>query len=310
MDKYESFSTPPTILRWLYSFLQGRTQAVKIGNTISRPLSINGAVPQGAILGLEFFITMIDDMKAQHPVLKYVDDSSPFEIIRQNKTSTLQQSIDTIQEWSKRNDMRLNGKKTHEMTICFKRNAPKFDPIKVGEAPVTSVTSAKLVGVTIQNDLKWDEHTDAILKKAQKRLYFLKRLRKAGAREKDLLRFYSGVIRPVCEYAAPAWATSLTQTQRDKLENIQKRAFNIISPGLSYEESLLYLEQSTLEQRRLNICESFFRKIQNPTDKIHDILPEQRQIKYNFRQSGKFKIAKCRTKRYKSSFLPFALQNF
>ena len=118
------------------------------------------------------------------------------------------------------------------------------------------------------------------------------------------------VIRPVCEYAAPAWATSLTQTQKDKLENIQKRAFNIISPGLSYQESLVHLEQSTLEQRRLNICESFFKKIQNPHDKIHDILPEQRQIKYSFRQTGKFEIAKCRTKRYKSSFLPYALEHF
>ena len=233
MDKYESFSTPPTLLRWMYSFLQGRTQAVKIGNTISRPLSINGAVPQGAILGLDFFTTMIDDLKAQHPVSKYVDDSTPYEILKCNETSTLQQSIDTICEWSKQNDMRLNGKKTHEMTICFKRNPPEFDPITIEEEPVDSVTCAKLVGLLIQADLKWDANTDAILRKAPKRLYFLKRLRKAGANEKDLLRFYTGIVRPTCEYAAPAWATSLTQGQRDKIENIQKRAFNIIRPELS-----------------------------------------------------------------------------
>ena len=126
MDKYESLSVPPTILRWLYSFLQGRTQAYKICNTISKPLSSNGAVPQGAILGLDCFTTMIDDMKAQHPVCKYVDDSTPFEILSQNETSTLQQSINTIQEWSRRNDMRLNGNKTHEMTICFKTKSPEI----------------------------------------------------------------------------------------------------------------------------------------------------------------------------------------
>ena len=121
---------------------------------------------------------------------------------------------------------------------------------------------------------------------------------------------YTGIVRPICEYAAPAWATSLTQGQRDKIENIQKRAFNIIRPELSYDESLIRLKQITLELRRLDICRDFFRKIQNPSDKIHDILPEQRLIKYDFRQSNKFSRIKCRTKRYKSSFLPFALEKF
>ena len=84
------------------------------------------------------------------------------------------------------------------------------------------------------------------------------RLRKSGAREQDLLKFYTGIIRPVCEYAAPVWATSLTQNQKDKLENIQKRALNIIKPGLQYQESLQQLNLMTLEKRRLNICKDFF----------------------------------------------------
>ena len=60
------------------------------------------------------------------------------------------------------------------MTICFKQNPPKFDPISIDKVPLQSVDSAKLVGVTLQSDLKWDENTDNILKKAQKRLYFFK----------------------------------------------------------------------------------------------------------------------------------------
>ena len=217
LDKYESLETPPTILRWLYSFLQGRTQSVKLGNKISAPKTINGAVPQGAILGLECFTTMIDDMTAEHPVYKYVDDSTPFEILKCNSVSTLQGSINTIQQWSRTNDMRLNAKKTHEMTICFKQKRPKFDPILIDSAPVQSVESAKLVGVIIQKDLKWDENTNNILRKAQKRLYFLKRLKQAGTSKKDLFRFYTSIVRPVCEYAAPVWATSLTQAQKDKV---------------------------------------------------------------------------------------------
>ena len=56
------------------------------------------------------------------------------------------------------------------MTICFKRNPPEFDPITIEEQPVDSVTCAKLVGLLIQADLKWDANTDAILRKAPKKV--------------------------------------------------------------------------------------------------------------------------------------------
>ena len=77
-----------------------------------------------------------------------------------------------MQQWSRTNDMRLNAKKMHEMTICFKQKPPKFDPILIDSVPVQSVESAKLVGVTIQKDLKWDENTDNILKKGPKEVLF------------------------------------------------------------------------------------------------------------------------------------------
>ena len=82
------------------------------------------------------------------------------------------------------------------MTICFSRNKPDFEPITIDDEPVEMVKSAKIVGITIQHDLKWDMNTDAILKKTQKRL--LKILRKSGASEQDLFKFYTGIIRPVC----------------------------------------------------------------------------------------------------------------
>ena len=71
--------------------------------------------------------------------------------------------------------MRLNGQKTHEMTLSFAQKPPNFDPVVIDNSPIEIVESAKLVGVTIQNDLKWDKNTDHILQKAQKRLFFMKK---------------------------------------------------------------------------------------------------------------------------------------
>ena len=64
---------------------------------------------------------------------------------------------------------------------------------------VEQVTSFKLlgVGVTINDALKWDEHIAAVTSKAAAKLqWFLKKLKRAGVSQDDLV-YYQAVIRPV-----------------------------------------------------------------------------------------------------------------
>ena len=49
------------------------------------------------------------------------------------------------------------------------------------------VPSAKLLGVIISNDLKWNVHVEMICKKVAARLYFLRQL---SARKCQLMTFY------------------------------------------------------------------------------------------------------------------------
>ena len=44
-------------------------------------------------------------------------------------------------------------------------------PIVLGNITVECVTTYKLLGIIICNDLKWDAHIDCISEKASKRLY-------------------------------------------------------------------------------------------------------------------------------------------
>jgi len=89
-------------------------------------------------------------------------------------------------------------------------------------------TSFKLLGVNVASDLKWVLHVDAITSKAASRLHFLKQLKRAGAGRDDLMCFYTSVIRPVLEYACPAWHSSLTAAQAKSLESMQRRAMRVI----------------------------------------------------------------------------------
>ena len=51
--------------------------------------------------------------------------------------------------------------------------------------------TAKILGLVVSDDLKWNAHIDAVLKKASKRLYFLVQLKRAGVRTTELCSFYT-----------------------------------------------------------------------------------------------------------------------
>ena len=63
----------------------------------------------------------------------------------------------------------------------------------------------KLLGVTIQCNLKWDKQVEAMVAKANTRRYFITVLKSAGVQLRDLVRCYCTYIRPLLEYAAPVW---------------------------------------------------------------------------------------------------------
>lgn len=149
---------------------------VKIGNNVSSIATLNGAVPQGAILGLEAFCQIIKDMKASLPIYKFVDDSKLYEILAKNQENRqLQAAMDETVRWTKENGMVLNPTKTYEMVFTG-RKTEVVPPITIEDNPIERVSATKLVGVYIQSDLKWDKHVSYMVSKAAKKLHFLSML--------------------------------------------------------------------------------------------------------------------------------------
>ena len=84
----------------------------------------------------------------------------------------------------------------------FAKEQRVFDPVIIEGKEVELVTSTKLLGLTIANDLTWNDHVTEITKKASKRLYFLTQLKRAGVPKQDLALFYVSCVRSVIDYAA------------------------------------------------------------------------------------------------------------
>ena len=70
---------------------------------------------------------------------------------------------------------------------------------------IERVTSYKLLGLWIDDNMKWNTNTEKIVKKAAKRLFFLKVLKSYGASTSDMKKFYTAVIRPTLQYGAQVW---------------------------------------------------------------------------------------------------------
>ena len=121
------------------------------------------------------------------------------------------------------------------------------------------VEQTKLLGLTIQSDLKWHENTKGMIEKANKRLWILRRLVKMGASVEDLLDVYVLQIRCVLEYAAPVWQGSISQCEKEDIERVQKTACRIIlsSWTISYEQALFTLNLDSLEDRRSKLTLKF-----------------------------------------------------
>ena len=99
----------------------------------------------------------------------------------------------------------------------FNKFATSFN---ISSGAIECVSTFKLLGIHLDTNLFWSAHINSVTSKASKRLYFLKQLKTEGVPYKQLLHFYTAVIRPVLEYAAPAWHHLINRTQAQHLESV------------------------------------------------------------------------------------------
>jgi hypothetical protein len=138
-------------------------------------------VPQGTRISPCLFPAMINNLSiAESPsnkIWKFADETTIFEVIPRNKESTLQDTIDQVADWSKENKFQLNTKKScKELKINFiKQSHTRVMNLNVNinYQCLEIVKSAKILGMLITDDLKWNSDIENIViaLKASKRLY-------------------------------------------------------------------------------------------------------------------------------------------
>ena len=132
LNKLATMDIPLHFLKWFALFLHARSQQVRLGDQFSSIVHMNEAMPQGAMFGMEGFLSLINDLQPSLPLFKYWDDSTTLDIIRKKDpdNNSMQKAIDSISNWTKTNDMQINAQKTLELLISFQKHPPNPPPFK------------------------------------------------------------------------------------------------------------------------------------------------------------------------------------
>ena len=104
-----------------------------------------------------------------------------------------------------------------------------------GGTSIPIVSSVKLLGVLFSNDLRWDNHINALCKKACRRIFVLQNLR-SGADASSLVSLYTSIIRPILLYGFECFCNAAEEVLKN-LKRVEKHVLRIIGPD-RYEISM------------------------------------------------------------------------
>ena len=159
----------------------------------------------------------------QHSTLRlFADDSIIYKEIKTiNNAQNFQLHLDAACRWEKDWLMHFHPDKCNLISVTQKRKPIHFT-YKLHDHSVPKVEHSKYLGITLQINLKWNKHINAINNKANQYLGFLKGNLKT--KYSDIkCHAYKALVRPKLDYASAVWDPH-TRTQINQIETVQRRA--------------------------------------------------------------------------------------
>lgn len=154
------------------AYLQNRFQKVLQNGVCSELKAVQVGVPQGTITGPLFFSLFINDIIQSIKYCSfhlYADDLQIYiggkkeELV--SVAEYLNDDLSRVFDWSIRNGLRLNPKKTQALFIQHGENLTGVPCVLLGGEQIPFCEKAKNLGVIFNSTLTWDDHVISLIQR-------------------------------------------------------------------------------------------------------------------------------------------------
>ena len=223
------------------------------------------------------------------------------------RADVLNRDLNKISDWAMTWKVKFNNEKTE--LLNFTRGHEGNQPLLFNNVTLKDKTEHKHLGLTIQNNCKWDSHIRSIINKVNILISCL-RFYKYKLTRKALETMYKSFILPLFDYADIVW-DGCTEEQAESLENLHLEAIRIIIGGVRGTSKYKLYEESgfcSLKERRKRHKLIMFHKMVNSNcpSYVSDMLPPlvSSSNRYHHRRPHERTVPRYRTELYNKSFIP------
>ncbi|KAI4894909.1 hypothetical protein NFI96_007437 [Prochilodus magdalenae] len=248
-DKLNVMQVDAPLVSWIVDYLTGRPQYVRLHHCVSDRVVSNTGAPQGTVLSPFLFTLYTTDFnyctETCH-LQKFSDDSAVVGCISRGDEDEYRATVNDFVAWCELNHLQLNVTKTKELVVDLRRDKAQVTPISIKGVSVDTVEDYKYLGVHIDNKLDWAKNTDALYRKGQSRLYFLRRLRSFNICRTMLRIFYESVVASAILYAVACWGSRLRVADANRLNKLIRKASDVV--GVELDSLMAVSERRTLSK--------------------------------------------------------------
>ena len=234
-------SIPPTLIRWIRSFLTDCRGRVQLFNVFSSSRRFTQGLPQGSVLAPLLFLFYINDLATtlnnDAVIALFADDVSILTTARKREDAeaTAQSVVSSVVTWCQEWKLNLNAEKSEVCPFSTWSNDSSWNPsIFIGNQKVCVNTTPGLLGVILDRSLTFNAHIKKLTTSPASRIRIIRATAHTswGWCRTMLKMAFHALVRSKLDYAALAWQPWLPKTNLTNLDRLQNRSLRLITGQL------------------------------------------------------------------------------